>query len=310
MQRVRDERGAVAVLVALLLVPLIGFAALAIDVAGMYAERQQLQVGADAGAFAIAQDCAKGACGTPTTTAQNYATPNFTFGTATATVPTLTSSQVTVKNTATRQHWFAPVLGVNSTTLSAKATVGWGSPIGGTAVLPLAFSWCEWFSQTGGAMPSSTTERVIHFTKSSTSTCTGPSGLAVPGGFGWLTTDSGMCTATSDINSVLLSDPGASVPSTCSPTYLKSLVGRTVLLPLFDKMEGTGSGAKYHIYGYAAFTITGFYFGGLNTYNADPCKGEDRCIKGYFSKLVDTSDAFDIGAGAPSLGAAIISLNQ
>ena len=43
MQRLKDERGAVAVMVALLMVPLIGFAAIAIDVAAMWAERQQLQ---------------------------------------------------------------------------------------------------------------------------------------------------------------------------------------------------------------------------------------------------------------------------
>ena len=52
MQRLRDERGAVAVMVALLMVPLIGFAAIAIDVAAMWSERQQLQNGADAGALA------------------------------------------------------------------------------------------------------------------------------------------------------------------------------------------------------------------------------------------------------------------
>ena len=65
VQRLRDERGAVGVVVALLMVPLIGFAAIAIDVSAMYAERQQLQTGADAGALAIAQDCAPGACGSP-----------------------------------------------------------------------------------------------------------------------------------------------------------------------------------------------------------------------------------------------------
>ena len=40
MQPLRDERGAVAVMVALLMVPLIACAAIAIDVAAMWSERQ------------------------------------------------------------------------------------------------------------------------------------------------------------------------------------------------------------------------------------------------------------------------------
>ena len=55
-----DERGASAVLVAILLVPLLGFAAIALDVGALYVERGQLQNGADAAALAIAQDCSDG----------------------------------------------------------------------------------------------------------------------------------------------------------------------------------------------------------------------------------------------------------
>ena len=204
MQRIRDERGAVGVVVALLMVPLIGLAAIAIDVSAMYAERQQLQTGADAGALAIAQDCGRGACGSTGQTAQTFATSNLNKATSTATVTSLTASQVTVRNAGVKQHWFAPVLGVNSSTISASATVAWGSPTGGTAVLPLAFSLCEWRKQTGGGMPSGTIPTTIYLTKSSasdciTADCTGPSGNLVPGGFGWLTTNAGTCQTSSTI---------------------------------------------------------------------------------------------------------------
>jgi Flp pilus assembly protein TadG len=63
LQRLKDERGAIGVVVALLMIPLMGFAAIAIDVSAMYAERPQLQNGADAAALAIAQDCAVDSCG-------------------------------------------------------------------------------------------------------------------------------------------------------------------------------------------------------------------------------------------------------
>ena len=211
MQRLTDERGAVGVVVALLMVSLIGFAAIAIDVSAMYAERQQLQNGADASALAIAQDCARGTCGSTGQTAQQFATSNLNKATSTATVTSLTASQVTVRNAGIKQHWFAPVLGVNSSTISASATVAWGSPTGGTAVLPLTFSLCDWKKQTSGGMPSGASQ-VIYLTKSSspglTPDCTGPSGNVVPGGFGWVTTTGGTCQTSSTIGGLLYSDPG------------------------------------------------------------------------------------------------------
>ena len=49
-----------AVIVAISLTALIGMAAFAIDVGALYGERRQLQSGADAGALAVAEDCALG----------------------------------------------------------------------------------------------------------------------------------------------------------------------------------------------------------------------------------------------------------
>jgi len=229
-----DERGAVAVMVALLMVPLIGFAAISIDVAGMYAEKQQLQTGADAAAFAIAQNCNRSSCGDTAQTAQSFSTKNINIhDPSTAAVTSQTSSSVTVRNSGVRQHWFAPVLGVSSTTLSAKATVSWGPPIAGTALLPLAFSWCEWKAQTGGGMPSGEVARTIYLSKTSGATdCTGPSNNIVPGGFGWLKADSGTCNTTSTVGGDLSSDPGNSMPTSCSTTDLVAVQGTRVLLPV------------------------------------------------------------------------------
>jgi hypothetical protein len=210
-----------------------------------------------------------------------------------------------------RQHIFGPVIGIDSTAIDTRATVAWGSPTGGTAILPVAFSLCEWKAQTGGGMPSGTVDRTIYLSKSSgvTTDCTGPSGNLVPGGFGWLTTDSGRCHTTSVIAGILHSDPGNSVPSSCTEGDLIRSLQRTVLLPIFDQVAGAGSGATYRIYGYAAFVVTGFHFGGHNNYN-DPCKGDNRCIRGYFARFVDLSEAFDFGASAPQLGSSIISLKE
>jgi hypothetical protein len=295
-------------MVALLLVPLMGFAAIGVDVAGLWSERQQLQNGADAGALAIAQNCGRGACGVPASTAQQLAAVNHIGPGASASVVSLSASQVTVRASATRTHLFAPVLGLPPSPVSASATVSWGSPSGGTAVLPLIFSWCEWLQQTGGGLPSSTEERTIYFTKSSGTTCTGPSNNAVPGGFGWLTTTGTTCQAASALNNTLYSSTGNSVPNGCSVVDFSALQNKVVLLPLFDQAGDTGANAYYRIYGYAAFVLTGYDFVGKYGYNAKSCKGNDHCVRGYFVKFVDLTEAFTYSAEAPVLGASVVEL--
>jgi Flp pilus assembly protein TadG len=307
-----NERGAVSVVVALLMVPLIGLAAISLDVAGLWAKRQQLQTGADAAALAIAQNCGSGNCGSPATTAQSLAQLNINNGAATGTVlnsVSVSSGTVTVRTSGIRQNRFAPIFGVNQTTVTATATAKWGAPSGGTALLPLAFSWCEFKAQTGGGLPSGTTSYIINFTKTSGTTCTGPSNNIVPGGFGWLTVNSGTCQTSGTIGGNLASSTGNSPPGTCSPADFAALQNRTVLLPIFDVAGGTGNNAWYHLYGYAAFKITGYYFAGQYGWN-NPCSGNARCIKGYFARFVDLSQAFTYSTSAPQLGADIVKLTD
>jgi Flp pilus assembly protein TadG len=72
----RDERGAIGVLVGVLIGGgvLLGMGALAIDVGQLYQNRAELQNGADAGALAVADSCALGSC--TTGIANTYATGN------------------------------------------------------------------------------------------------------------------------------------------------------------------------------------------------------------------------------------------
>jgi Flp pilus assembly protein TadG len=305
MQRLRErlgeERGAVNVMVALLMVSMMGFMSIAVDAAAMWSDKQQLQTGADAGALAVAQDCALGTCDEATSdqTATRLAVANKNDGSATGDA-VLASGKVTVHTATERQHWFASVLGFNSSTIRARATAGWGGPSGGTAVLPMTFSKCEWDTQTGGGMPSGTTEHTIKFTKSSGTSCTGPSGNVVPGGFGWLNVNSGTCNIASLVADILWSSSGNSVPSGCTSEDFRALRGATVLLPIFSETGDSGSNAWYKVHGYAAFTITGYYFADSKFRWNDPCAGNERCIRGYFTQYVELSDRFSYGSTAPS----------
>lgn len=319
--RLSEERGATAVLFALLLVPMLGFAAIAVDIGALYAERARLQVAADAAAIAVAQDCSRGSCGDMLATARAMVAAND--GDASAAQPVLNSDplSVTVTGSTPVQHWFAPVIGHDSSGVTATATVGWGGPSGGTAVMPLTFSWCSFMAQTGGIAPSTTTttEQTIFLTKSAgLASCTGPSGNVVPGGFGFLVTDPGTCEVTSELGQDLDSSTGNSPPNGCDPEDFSAWVGQTVLLPLFDEFGDNGSHAWYRVYGYAAFQLTGYQFTGQYKVTSQhqtgtkPCgpgtNGNDRCVTGFYTRFVELSDVWNYSPDAPQLGASVLRL--
>jgi hypothetical protein len=308
LHRGDGERGAVAMVVALLMVPMLGFAAIAGDIGALYAERARLQTAADAAALAVARDCALGACGDTQATATELVEANV--GAAEAEEPLVTPNTVTVTGRTATDHWFAPVLGMDSTQVSATAGVAWGAPGGGTAALPIAFSWCSFDAQTKGGQPTAAhAVQKIYLSKSDEAgdDCTGPSNNVVPGGFGFLKRDAGTCGATSEVDGTVYSDTGNSAP--CTVADWQSLVGRTVLLPIFDEFGGTGTNAWYRVHGYAAFTIQGFDFGGQHTTAKNLCgNGSARCITGKFVRYVEPSDAFYYDSTAPAMGAWILRL--
>ena len=102
------ERGAISVLVAILMVTLLGFTALAVDVGMLYAERTQLRNGADAAALAIAQKCARNIndadCSTTSALARSLANSNAGDGASNITALVLDKAAGTVKVTAGAQE--------------------------------------------------------------------------------------------------------------------------------------------------------------------------------------------------------------
>ncbi len=100
----------------------------------------------------------------------------------------------------------------------------------------------------------------------------GPSGAAVAGGFGWLAPDTGKCGGTIDIAlGEGGSDTGNNAPGHCATELnhwgAEITAGRkiTVLLPVFNKVTGTGAGAVYGLVSFAAFEVTGWKFSGGET---------------------------------------------
>ncbi|MEC5180051.1 Tad domain-containing protein [Arthrobacter sp. CG_A4] len=282
-RRTTGQDGAVAVIMALFMVVLLGITAIVVDVGMIYAERFQLQNGADAAALAIAQDCAAKRCANPGATANLLAGKNAHDGVSAATA-VISGNTVTVRtSTATPdggsavQHWFAPVLGIDSTTVEAVAKASWGSPSKAT-VFPFTAPRCVF---------ETAREDVEFWITDDPPSCSGPGGKS-PGAFGWLDADAkNSCQTFVDVDQVIGGEPGKSGPKGCH------IDGTTILLPIHSTATGNGNNVSYVIDGFAAFKVT------AHSWPSEQRKetGCHNCagIKGKFITLVSLADLQSFG---------------
>ncbi|WP_235500072.1 Tad domain-containing protein [Arthrobacter sp. Leaf69] len=330
------ERGAISVMVAILMVTLLGFTALAVDAGMLYAERTQLRNGADSAALAIAQKCARNIddadCSTTSALARGLANSNAGDGASNIADLALDKASGTVKVTAGAQEagkepnhvslFFARAMGFNDAAVTAGATVQWGRPVAGPTAFPIAFSVCQVKFHVDGGMQL----LVSHGSKTETSCNYGPSGAAVPGGFGWLTRTSGTCAGIVNASAWAPSDPGNSYPDVCDDQLrawaADITAGKdvTVLLPIFDLVDGTGSSTKYKLTSFAAFKVKGWSFNG-NTFprtfhNKPPyvppalaCDGSCTGVIGSFIRYVSLDNAFTLGT-PEDFGVGVVKLTQ
>lgn len=294
------DDGAVAVITALFMVILLGITAIVVDVGMIYAERFQLQNGADAAALAIARDCAEGNCADAGATATGLAGSNSHDGVSAATA-VIAGNTVTVRtSTATPdggsavEHWIAPILGIDSTRVEAVARASWGSPSKAT-VFPFTAPRCIFESAPADEL-----------WITSTSTCTGSGGKTLPGAFGWLDEDEKKsCRATVDVDQIIGGDPGKSGPKNCD------IDGTTILLPVYESRVGQGNNVSYAIDGFAAFKVTAHSW--PNQLSSEPGCSHCTGIKGKFITLVSLEDLQSFGVeelGGESLNALFVTLSQ
>jgi hypothetical protein len=322
------------------MVALLGFAAISIDVAKLYSERAQLQSGADATALMVAQKCARNVadtnCKADAPLAPTLANKNAVDGLSNVKSISLNTSARTVqvevgaKESGIAENsvslFFARVLGIPSTEVSATSSVRWGSPEKGTTPFPLAFSVCQVSTEATknpqllqGHDPSTNGDK-------GTPDCI-YEGQPVPGGFNWTKQVTGECGSSIDLSvSRSHSETGNDAPENCGPTLLewaediaanKDVV---VLLPVFDSATGTGSTASYALTAFAAFKVQGWKFGGAdklplvynNASSSDKnlqCKGDCRGIIGSFMKYVSLADGYKLGP-VSNYGATVVELTS
>ncbi len=235
----------------------------------------------------------------------------------------------------------------SSTTVKSCSRAAWG-PVAPSSltVFPIVMSYCDWARDTGytgtpgsavyppgpvdsippygygtGNPWTGITEQIV-YTKGNESTCTTWNGHSAPGNF--YSVSAGGCTTNSVVGGWVAATTGNSSPCTNMTTPSgASVLGTIIYIPVFDCVsrynntvitpttdcnDASGSNTYYHIMGYAAFYITGWYFSNTvqNSIKSGsrPCNGGDRCMSGWFLK--DLVQAGDISAptpgGPPNLG--------
>ncbi|UVJ41652.1 TadE/TadG family type IV pilus assembly protein [Arthrobacter sp. CJ23] len=302
----------------MLLVVLMGAAAIAVDVGALYAEKAQLQNGADSAALAIADDCAGGSCGDFAATGDEFANTNANDGSSGAIVTFPNATTVRVATNARDANtdadsfslFFARILGFETTEVGAIAEASWGPPGSGGA-FPLAFSDKCW--DLSGAVDTGQLQKISW---KPGVTCTNPSGHTIPGGWGWLDDPDSDCYAVTGLGNAIGSDPGNNKPTQCA-TILQGWINVlnsgdevNVLFPVFDTATGSGNTGSFHIIGFATFSIVGWKFGQNGVYEYHnttaalgnshlACSGgNDRCIIGQFIKFQSIDSVGGVGGGA------------
>jgi hypothetical protein len=145
--RLRDDSGATAVIVAILILVLVGTLALAVDGGILWAKYRGVRTANDAAALAAAYSCATGeGLAGAETAADNIAKANVADAASTqpATYPqgcAVEGGQVTVYFGGEQTLMFGPAIGVSSPRpVAAQATAVWGGAGGASNVAPLMLS--------------------------------------------------------------------------------------------------------------------------------------------------------------------------
>jgi Flp pilus assembly protein TadG len=301
----RSDRGQATVLTLVFLVVLLGMAALVLDLGSWYRSDRATQSAADAAALAGAQALPSDPGGASTLALQ-YSNKNgggLTGGDISISSGLGPNDTIKVNVSRSAGGVFTKLFGVRSVTVGAHASARaslmdqaiYVAPIGvhvlnpklkGNATCPCfgsgnpttlplgktgapgAFDLLNIDSSHGGTGPSILAEWILH----------GYDGYLSLGDY--------------------FSDAGAKWNSSAVQDALGQRLNTTLLFPVYDKLVGTGAGAKYHVVAWVGFHLTGF-----------SARGSSGDITGWFTEVVWSGIASTSGGGGqPNLGARTVYL--
>jgi len=269
MTRYRQNRGQAYVISILFLAVLLAMAAAVLDIGSWYRADRSLQATVDAAALAGAQ-ALPDSTGNASALASQYATKNG-GGTINVTFKSQVFPNDTIVVTGSRPApgFFSKVLGVNSVTVHGTASARAGYPTQAKWVMPIVVDEKHPKLQCNPNPCSGSTSLVYQHFKANGS----PNGA---GNFGFINLTGGS-QGTSDLGNLIengwdkympLGDYDAITGNMFSSSHigdnLEDRIGDVLLFPIFRKLTGNGTNAKYQIIGWAGFKLTGLDLHGSN----------------------------------------------
>lgn len=303
MTRLKHSCGQAYVITILFLVVLLGAAAAVLDVGSWYRAQRSLQATVDAAALAGAQKLPE-STGDATALANDYATKNG-GGTMKITFSSkvFASDTINVEGTRPAPGFFAKVLGIDSVTVRAHASARAGFPKEAKWVVPIVVDEKHEKLQCNPNPCSGATELVYQHFKQNGS----PNGS---GNFGFINLTGGS-QGTSDLGNLITNGwdqymdlgnydavTGNMFSSNNIGGVLEARVGDVLLFPIFRKLTGGGTNAKYEIVGWAGFRLTGMDLHGNN----------EKLFGEFVSVTWDGIQAESGGQAPPNFGVKNVSL--
>jgi len=300
--RLRSEGGAVAVFVALSMVVLLGFAAVAIDTSAARRDQQVLRNAADAAALAVALDCAQAAPVVPdaapptvcpsaaatgsTATATRLVSDNA--GSATTVTASLQGQKVTVTVSAEASR----PIPIGPGTVSVTSTAEWTpATIGYAASYPLAISYCRYLqlpaatpshlaSEPNGLWLLPARQQITPAAWNANDSCSGPSGsLVLPSSAMTSPDPEAACGSSSAKGRDVTGQAFESITFAARTCVASSQFGDVtswpyggyqIVVPVYDQVRGD----QYRVWDYLGFHVMGVTadggLWGFSTGKADP----------------------------------------
>ncbi len=347
MPRLRDDRGATAVTVALAMVMLFGFAAISVDVGVLWSDKKQLQNGADAAALAIAQACAAGDCGDYETDADLLAGLNKVDGNAEAVEVDITDyatgspGEVRVTTTSDRTPWFASAVSgllgqgdTGPTEVKAVAAAQFGPPKSLEAP-PIIVSWC-WLKDEerlpgmakegdpivieiqnkgagGGKDKDDKGKKKDDEPEDAGDSACDPD--TAPGNFGWLEDDEDVagCSATVAVGGTMNENNKTGNSAPCDGDELLEILGpeagNIFSIPMFQNYVGSGSKATFDVIGFVSLEVEGYYITGAKG-GKNPEYNPATNKSHIWGRIVKFTSSMDGELGGPDFGTRIVKLTE
>ncbi|HEX5469070.1 MAG TPA: flp pilus-assembly TadE/G-like family protein [Gaiellaceae bacterium] len=303
MTRRKETRGQAYVITILFLAVLLAMAAGVLDIGSWYRADRKLQATVDAAALAGAQ-ALPDSTGDADALASQYAAKNgggsidVSFSTQ-----VFTNDTITVEATRPAPGFFSKILGVDSVTVGATASARTGYPTEAKWVMPIVVDENHPMLQCDPNPCSDPTELVYqHFKKNGS-----PDGS---GNFGFINL-TGDKQGTSDLGALIENGwdefmalgnydavTGNMFSSTSIDGNLEDRIGDILLFPIYRKLTGTGTGAKYEIVGWAGFRLTGIDVHGSN----------EKLFGNFESVTWEGIQAESAGDAPPDFGVKTVSL--